>query len=471
VLTLCAAAAVPLTLRAAPQTPGRSAAPAASVLSGTAAPAQDPWQRVPSILARIKPPAFPDRTFQLTEYAVARGGAPEWTGAFRAAIGACHAAGGGRVLVPPGEYLTGPIHLKSNVELHVSKGAVLSFAQDPAQYLPPVLTRYEGNDCYSYSPFIYARDQQNVAITGGGIIDGQANSSAWLEMDDRTADQEQLRAMADEGVPVEKRIFGRGRNLRPNLVQFYRCTGVLIEGVTLRNGPMWTVHPVLCKNVTVRGITIFSEVPNGDGVDPESCSDVLIKDCTFQTRDDAVVLKAGRNADGRRVPVPCENVVVQGCRVNGGLEDTRNGFAVGSEMSAGVRNVFFEDCVVSGRLRGISLKTNTRRGGFIEDIYFRNLRFHDLGGPVLLADLGFGSETGPHSVRVRNIELRRSTADGAGRLFKIEPARGVTLANGTIADGKFLNMRNQGRPEKLHETPGVSVLRCTVSGRGDGEGS
>ncbi|MGV3721628.1 MAG: glycoside hydrolase family 28 protein, partial [Actinomycetota bacterium] len=405
----------------------------------------DPWEQVPDILERIAPPTFPARRFLLTAYGAVGDGETDCTDAFRQAIQECHSKGGGRVVVPAGRYLTGAIHLKSNVDLHVSAGAHLLFSQDPTRYLPVVRTRYEGNDCYNYSPFIYALDQKNVAISGEGVIDGRANVAAWLQMDRNTQDQERLREMAEAGVPVERRVFGAGRNLRPNLIQFNRCAGVLVEGVTLRDGPMWTLHPLLSSNVTIRGVTIESRVPNGDGIDPESSRDVHIVDCTFFTRDDGVALKAGRNADGRQLGIPCENVVIQRCRVEG-VRGARNGMAIGSEMSGGVRNVFIEDCVITARLRGISLKTNTLRGGFIEDIYLRNVKFNRLQEAVLLIDMTFGQEDGPYSPWIRRVNLQGVQVRGAEQVWKVDAPDPSALSDVALMSCDFRDIKSNSEP-------------------------
>src|SRR5690606_27129457 len=272
--------------------------------AGTAAQAAEGWDLVPEILARIQPPTFPDADFDITTYGAVADGMTDNTEAFRQAIEACNAAGGGRVVVPEGTFLTGPIHLKSNVNLYVSEGATVLFDQNPSAYLPAVYTRWEGVELMNYSPLIYAFEQENVAVTGAGVLDGQANSEVWWPWKGQgrraqpggphqDAARDRLFRMAAEAVPVEQRRFGPGSYLRPNFVQPYRCRNVLIEGITVRNSPMWELHPVLCENVTVRGVRIESHGPSNDGCDPESCRDVLIEDCYFDTGDDCIALKSG----------------------------------------------------------------------------------------------------------------------------------------------------------------------------------
>ncbi|HZB46059.1 MAG TPA: glycosyl hydrolase family 28-related protein, partial [Pyrinomonadaceae bacterium] len=230
----------------------------------SAAFAQDPWAQVPAILKRIKAPVFPKRDFAVTRYGAVAGGAADCTEAFRKAIDACAKAGGGRVVVPAGTFLTGPIHLKSNVNLHVSEGATVKFSQDTKKYLPLVFSRWEGMELMNYSPFVYAFEQQNIAVTGQGTLDGQGDNEHWWpwkgqerhgwkrgEPDQRKA-RKTLEEMTERGTPVQERVFGEGHYLRPQFIQPYRCQNVLIEGVTIRNSPMWEINPVLCTNVTVR---------------------------------------------------------------------------------------------------------------------------------------------------------------------------------------------------------------------------
>jgi polygalacturonase len=265
------------------------------------------WTAVPAILARIKPPQFPARDFKITDYGATPGGTNDSTEAISKAIAACHAAGGGRVVVPPGLFLTGAIHLQSNVNLYLAEGATLKFSPDPAKYLPVVYTRFEGTECMNYSPLIYAFEQANIAIIGKGTLDGSASDQNWWAWNRKGANGADAPARAsirrlidfgERGVPVKDRIFGQGYYLRPNFIQPYRSRNVLIEGIRIINSPMWEINPVLSTNVTVRGVRINSHGPNNDGCDPESSREVLIEDCTFDTGDDCIAIKSGRDADG-----------------------------------------------------------------------------------------------------------------------------------------------------------------------------
>jgi polygalacturonase len=376
------------------------------------------WSEVDAILARIKPPTFPNRDFDIMKFGAIGDGLRDGTKAFRDAIAACAAAGGGRVVVPAGRFLTGPIHLKSRVNLHVSEGATVLFSRDPKQFLPVVFTRWEGVELMNYSPFIYAHGQRDIAITGTGALDGQASDQYWWPWKgskDRPADETQLPArtklidMGARGVPVAERVFGDGSKLRPNFIQPYRCQNVLIEGVTIVNSPMWEIHPVLCTNVTVRNVSINSHGPNNDGCDPESCRDVLIEGCTFDTGDDCIALKSGRNEDGRRVNMPIENVIVRNCV----MKDGHGGVVIGSEVSGGARNIFAEKCRMdSPNLdRALRIKTNSVRGGFVEHVYMRDVTVGQVAEAVVTVNLFYEEgDSGKFPPTVRDIEVRNVTS-------------------------------------------------------------
>ncbi len=350
--------------------------------------AENPWETVmPSILERIKPPRFPKRTFYVKAKA---DGQTDCTAAFRRVIDQCSRAGGGRVVVPAGAYLTGAIHLKSNVNLEVSEGATIKFSQSPKGYLPVVFSRWEGVELFNYSPFIYAFEQQNIAITGKGTLDGQSDNEHWWPwkgMSRQRSDRTELFSMAEKDVPVRERIFGEGHYLRPQFIQPYRCQNVLIDGVTIRNSPMWEIHPVLCRNVIVQNVSINSHGPNNDGCDPESCTDVLIKDCDFDTGDDCIAIKSGRNADGRRLKAPAENIIVQGCR----MKDGHGGITVGSEISGGVRNLFAENCRLDSQNldHALRVKNNAMRGGVLEHLHFRNMEVGQVAHAVITIDFNY----------------------------------------------------------------------------------
>jgi polygalacturonase len=399
----------------------------------------DPAKEMAAILARIRPPKFANRSFSITKYGAKEGGKQIATDAIKTAISACSEAGGGRVTVPAGVFLTGAIHLKSNVNLHLEDGATLLFSRDPKDFMPLVYTRFEGTEVMNYSPLIYAWEQTNIAVTGNGMLDGQADADHWWQMT-RLGKRKELVAMGDKDVPVQQRVFGEGGNLRPNFFQPYRCTNVLIEGVSIRNSPMWELNPVLCKNVIARNVKISSHGPNNDGCDPESSTDVLIEGCEFDTGDDCIAIKSGRNRDGRRVNVPCANIIVRNCR----MKDGHGGVSIGSEVSGGVRNVFMEDNRMdSPHLdRALRIKTNSWRGGDLENFYFRNNTVGEVAQGVIDIDFYYpevaGGPTGGgfmpvmRNVVVENITSQRSKYAVYLRGYPDDPIRGVRIANCTF---------------------------------------
>ena len=207
------------------------------------------WAQVPQILARIVAPTFPARDFDITKFGAVADGKTDCTAAIAKAIDACAEAGGGSVIVPAGEFLTGAIHLKSNVDLHLEKNSVLKFSTDPNAYLPVVFTRFEGTELYNLSPLIYALGQSNIAVTGEGTLDGQADESNWLAWKNSSS-RKQLTKMAEDNVPVEQRQFGVNNHLRPDFIEFNRCQNILIEGVKIRRSPVWELLMVQMRSCT-----------------------------------------------------------------------------------------------------------------------------------------------------------------------------------------------------------------------------
>lgn len=434
--------------------------------------AAEGWNRVPEILARIRPPVFPERDFEITRYGAESGGLNDCSEALRKAIAACSEAGGGRVVVPAGDYLTGAVHLRSNVNLHLSKGATLRFSSDPSRYLPAVYTRWEGVECMSYSPFIYAFEQENVAITGPGTLDGQANNEHWWwwngnpayggsrEKTNQMAARSRLIKMGENDTPVRERVFGEGSYLRPNFVQFYRCRNILVDGITVHNSPMWQIHPVLCVNVTVRNAIMASHGPNNDGCNPESSRDVLIDNCLFDTGDDCIAIKSGRNRDGRRIGVPSENIIVRNCR----MKEGHGGVTIGSEASGGVRNVFAENCRMDSPIldRALRLKTNSVRGGFIENIYMRNVEVGQVADAVFHADLFYEEgDKGAFPPSVRSIEMTNVTSKKSKyalylRGYKNAPLKGIRISR--------CSFENVAEPNFVENVEGLTFDQVKVNG-------
>jgi polygalacturonase len=454
---------------------GLACRPRAGVGSQAIAPAStgvDPWARVPSILARIQPPTFPAREFDITRYGAIGDGTSICTAAFRDAVAACASAGGGHVVVPRGRFLTGAIHLESNVDLHVTRGATVAFSRDPKAYLPQVLTRFEGTELMNYSPFIYALEKENIAVSGEGTLDGQASNDFWWgwkgskEFGWKPGDpnydaaRRRLLAMAEQGVPVAQRAFGEGDYLRPNFIQPYRCRNVLIEGVTIVNSPMWEIHPVLCTNVIVRRVTIDSLGPNNDGCDPESCRDVLIESCIFNTGDDCIAIKSGRNADGRRLHVPSEDIVVRNCE----MRDGHGGVTIGSEISGDCRYVFAENCRMnSPRLdRALRLKNNASRGGVLEHIYMRDVTVGHVSQAVL--DIDFYYEEGPkgnYRPVARDVEMRHVTSESSKYALYIRGYDNAEISDIRVIDCTFDRVAN---PNVVEHATGVVLHDVHING-------
>ena len=363
-----------------------------------------------AILAAPTLPVIPKTTTPLTSFGAVGDGVTDCTGAFQKAIDACSLGGGGKVVVPKGVYLTGAIHLKSNVNLYVAKGATIRFSTDPKSYLPVVFTRYEGIEAMNYSPFIYALGQENIAITGKGTIDGQASHSIWYSWKSKSnPDPEQLVEMGNQGVPVGQRFFGEGHHLRPNFIEPVRCKNVLIEGVHIIDSPMWVLHPLYCTNVTIADVTVDTQGPNTDGCDPDSCTDVLIKDCHFSDGDDCIAIKSGRDVDGRRVNIPSRNIVIQNCV----FKDGHGGITVGSEASGGVENVFAGSCRFDSTNLDMAmrLKTGMTRGGFIRNINIHNCTVKSARTGIHVTMKYPGTLDGHAAPIIQDIDIRNCTFD------------------------------------------------------------
>jgi polygalacturonase len=422
----------------------------------------DLWSTAAGILTRIKDPVFPSRDLDITAHGAKGDGTTDCSAAIRAAIEACRAAGGGRVVVPAGRFLTGAIRLRSNVNLHLLEGATLAFSTDPAAFLPLVLTRFEGTELMNYSPFIYALDETNIGISGRGTLDGQANAQNWWGWrTGQAASRNKLIQMADEGVAPEKRVFGDGASkLRVNFIQPYRCQNVLIEGVKIVNSPMWEVNPVLCSNVSIRGLTISSHGPNNDGCDPESCRDVLIERCTFDTGDDCIALKSGRNEDGRRLHTPIENVIIRDCD----FKDGHGGVTIGSEISGGARNIFAEKCRMdSPRLdRALRYKTHAARGGVIERVAMRDVTVGQLAEAVVAADFFYEEgRNGKFTPILRDVDVRNVTSRKSKYAFLLRGFAESPIANIRVTDCTFDGVES---PDVLEGVKDLVLKNVRVNG-------
>ncbi len=388
----------------------------------------DPWSEATKIVTNIKRVDFPDRAVSITDFG-AKANNPDCLAhdAINRAILTVSREGGGTVVIPDSTYYTGPITMKSNVRLHLSDKALLKFSTDINLYFPAVPTRWEGVDCNNTHPLIYAYGETNIALTGKGKLDAQGSKETWwnrghIERRNRKVNPEdpnsreiiasrtRLLEWGERGEPMHKRIFTAEDAMRPQFVNFVHCSVVLIEDVTLLNSPFWVLHPLLCNDIIVRGVTIDNHGPNGDGCDPESCRNVLIENCTFNTGDDCIAIKSGRNADGRKWNIPSENIVVRNCI----MKDGHGGVVIGSEISGGYRNLYVENCKMdSPNLdRVIRIKTSNCRGGVIENIHVRNIEVGECREAVLRINLNYEARENCQRAFppiVRNVSLENVT--------------------------------------------------------------
>jgi len=453
------------------------AATAASLLAvraGANTSSAEAWARAADIARNVRAPTFPDRLFDITRYGARPDATTHNTKAIADAIEACAKAGGGRVLVPAGRFLTGAIHLQSNVELHVSEGATLLFDVNPASY-PLVFTRWEGMECMNYSPLIYARKQKNIGITGKGTLDGQGSEQNWWPwkgrwggtvaygwkegMPDQIPARKRLFDMTEAGVPVEQRVFGDGSRLRPPFIQPYDCENVLIEGVRVRNSPFWNIHPVLCRNVTLRGVDVFGHGPNNDGVDPESVDHMLIENCSFNTGDDCIAVNSGRNADGRRLATPSQNILVRNCRMHEG----HGGVVVGSQISGGARWVFAENCHMDSPnlWYAIRFKNNALRGGLLENFYYRDIDVGQVGRAAITCDFNYEEgANGAFTPQLRNVVVERLHVRKAIRVLDSQGLPKAPVNDLTLRDCSFNGVT---QPSIVKYTRSVKLERVRVN--------
>lgn len=421
-------------------------------------PGRVDWGLVETIVSGIESPRIPARDYLVTEFGATGGGVADARPALLAAIARASAAGGGRVVLPPGVWLSrGPIHLQSRIELHLERGAHLLFSPEPADYLPVVETRWEGTRVFSYSPLVYAHDVEDVAITGPGTIDGNAESRFHPWHARAEADMRRLRRMGFDGVAPEQRVFAAGTYLRPPLVQLVRARRVKLEGYTAVNSPFWVNHLVYCEHATVRGLQVESHFPNNDGVDVDSSRWVLVESSVFRTGDDAVVVKSGRDLDGRTVAKPSEYVVVRGNDMGG-----EDGIALGSEMSGGIRYVFFTDNQLRSGSSAIRFKANLDRGGTVEHVGVRRFAVGSFER-LFWFQLDYPSELGgDFPATWRDLVFEDFTVGDVGTLFEAHaparaPLREVTLKNVAVASA--------GRTLVLDHVLDLRLDGVTVAGR------
>ena len=374
------------------------------------------------------------------------------------AIDSCSLAGGGHVIISKGiYYLKGNLVLKSDVNLHLEKDAYLLFSGKADDFLPEVWTRWE---LYGHSPMIYAKHATNIAITGQGTIDAQGGRefASWSQIE--VSDRNRLRKMGEKLIPVTERIFGKGTILRPSCIQFMGCSRILVEGITIKNSPFWTIHPVYCDNVIVRSITIDSHYPNNDGCDPESTSNVLIEKCIFRTGDDAIAIKAGRDADGREIGRPSKNIVIRNCL----FQSECNGLCIGSEMSGGVENVYMDNIQIGTVKNALYFKSNRDRGGYIRNIQVSNITIERSKGAILRFETNyFGFRGGRHASQYENFRISNVKADCSDHYaifmdgYEEKPIRNIEI--------EHFHVRKAAYPYYLKCAENIRLKDTSVNGR------
>lgn len=449
-----------------------------SVFSQTSNQSKEQWKKMQSIVKSVKYPSFPNKTYNILQYGAQSNTSFDNTEAIIKAIQECSKNGGGIVLVPKGKYLSRAIHLENNVNFHLDKDAEILFSTNPKDYCPLVHTSFEGTEFMNYSPLVYAYQKKNVAITGEGTLNGQAGSEnwwpwcnseqyGWKKGTPSQADplnRLRLVEMAENNIPVSERIFGEGHYLRPNFIEFFECKNILIQNINIINAPFWVIHPIKSENLIVDGVNINSHGPNNDGCDPEYSKNVIIKNCTFNTGDDCIAIKSGRDADGRRVAMKSENIIVQNCN----MFDGHGGVTIGSEISGGVSNVFVENCKMDSPNLDIAirLKTNSKRGGLIENFYVRNIQIGQVKEAILKADMFYnvhGNQNGTFIPRIENIYLENVNVKNGGKYsilakgYKESPIKNITLENVTV--------ENVNQPYSIENVNNLNFINTYINGK------
>lgn len=414
-----------------------------------------------AILKEISGARIPERQQLITHFGAKGDGRKDCLPAFRKAIAKSKKLGGLRIIVPAGTYyLRGPIHMESNTCLDLQEGAVLKFDPTPQLYLPMVKTSWEGTFLQNHSPFIYGYNLHDVSIIGRGTIDGNAASTFATWRKDQKRDLMLSRKMNHEEIPVEQRNFGKDTKLRPHLIQFFNCRNITLSDFFITNSPFWCVHLLKSDNIICRALRYDAKLVNNDGIDPESSRNILIEDVEFNNGDDNVAIKSGRDNDGWHCATPSENIVIRRCRFKG-----LHAVVIGSELSGGVRNVFVEDCTYAGYCkRGIYVKSNPNRGGFVENLYVRNCEFDEVEDLFYITSMyaGEGMDDN-HFTTIRNIHvdnLRCRKARAAGIVLQGTEAK-------PLADIFFnaVDINEVKNALSMDHTKGVSFSNCHLGGK------
>lgn len=413
------------------------------------------------ILKSVSGAKIPATAKSILKFGAKGDGKKDCLPAFKKAMTQSKKNGGLRIVVPAGVYyIKGPIHFESNTCIDLQEGATLKFAPEPEYYLPMVKTSWEGTFLQNHSPFIYGYNLHDVAITGKGTIDGNAQTTFATWRKDQRAARDLSRKMNHENTPVEKRNFGGDYKLRPHLIQFFGCSNVTVADVFITNSPFWCVHLLKSQNIICRGIRYDAKLVNNDGIDPECSKDILIEDIDFNNGDDNIAIKSGRDNDGWNIGSPSENIVIRRCHFKG-----LHAVVLGSEMSAGVRNVFVEDCTYAGYCkRGIFVKTNPNRGGFVENLFVKNCKFDEVEDLFYITSMYAGEGLDDnHFTTIRNIYVENMSCNKARKAgivlqgTKAKPISGVTFRGVEIGEVK--------NALSIDNTEGVNFSDCHLGGK------
>ena len=357
------------------------------------------WEEeVKKEILAIPIPQFPSKTYKLLDYS-----SEVSSVSIQEVIDLCNEQGGGMVVVPFGIYNDiGKIELKSNVRLHFEDGTRINFSKDKNDFLPMVLTSWEGNDLYNFSSFIHAESQNNIAITGNVLLNGNGSKNNWWDWKDKSLPvamrvenhpdiRPKLLKQNRDNISVEQRKYGIDSKLRAYFMTLRNCKNIYIKGLTLINSPMWNIHPLMSENIIIDSVTIISpnNSPNTDGINPESSKNILIQNSVISVGDDCIAIKSGRNNDGRKRNKPSENIYIRNCIFANG----HGGIVIGSELSGGVRNIIIENCKMNSPnlLRALRVKSNEYRGAYVKNIVMRDVQIDTIGGPIVGINMDYKS--------------------------------------------------------------------------------
>ena len=388
---------------------------------------QSAWKEAKDIIDKIRLPQISGK-----EYQVKIPSGEDIRPELQAMLDICSNSGGGRVIVPQGVYrCNGPLNLRSSTELHFEDGAVIKFSPHPEHYLPQVFTRWEGVEIYNFSPMIYGKNLTDVAVTGKAtLIGGNEIFASWLPLQNEA--QERSRCFAEQGVPVEQRVFSEKDHLRASMFQLVSCERILIDGITMTNAPFWMFHPLYCRDVTFRNVACDSMFLNNDGIDIDSCENVLVEDSVFRNGDDAIVVKSGRDHDGWRVNHPTRNVVIRNCHIY----EAMHGVAIGSELSGGAENIWICNIRMDKIYRqAIQFKSNRDRGGVIHNVKVHDISVEHVDGNLIYFFSDYpGFRNGNSPSIFRDFHLEKIRCCYAANVFHLQGTPEFPLTNIVIID-------------------------------------